>query len=79
MAIVEPQSEAVVRRIELLYAGQAYVLEGDLAVLRTIAVGAVSVSEVEVVSGLDAEDLVLQGPDLHRVEENARVIPGTSS
>lgn len=38
---------------------QAYVVEGGVAVLRTIATGAVSVSEVEVVTGLQAGERVV--------------------
>ena len=38
---------------------QAYVVEGGMAVLRTVAIGAVSVAEVEVVTGLRAGEQVI--------------------
>ena len=38
---------------------KAYVMDGDLAVLRTIKVGTVSVGEVEIISGLQKGDEII--------------------
>jgi HlyD family secretion protein len=52
---------------------QAYVLDGDLAILTSIEVGAVSIGEVEIVSGLDEGDRIIIS-DVTRFEKAETIL-----
>ncbi|RPI23826.1 MAG: HlyD family efflux transporter periplasmic adaptor subunit [Acidobacteria bacterium] len=59
--------------LESLGARQVYVVQDGLAVLRAVRVGTISVSEIEIVSGLDeGEEIVLS--DLTRFEGAQRIL-----
>src|SRR5262249_40977251 len=52
---------------------QAYVLDGDLAILTPIEVGAVSIGEVEIVSGLKEGDRIIIS-DMTRFEKAETIL-----
>ena len=56
-----------------------FVVESGFAKRRPVQVRSLENGQVEILSGVDSEELIIQGPDLNVVQDNARVTSGSPS